>query len=127
MRDRLNVFGSAVCAVSGTAVANADVIENLSSVQTVGYESNVNIVARPSRDIAADETVKVEILECDTEAGVYVTANTYSAVGEVVMAGDPIKFAFPRTTGKYLKVKSTVTKGVATYVSCTVDVAVEIG
>lgn len=127
MRDRLNVFGDAVCATSGTAVAAADVLENFSNKQTVGYSMNVNVVAIPSREVAADETITVEILECATESGTYNSVYTYNTTGETILAGDRIQFAFPRVTKKYMKAKASVTKGAATYTSCTVNVAIEIG
>jgi hypothetical protein len=127
MLDRLNVFGTAVCALTATGVSAPDIIENFSDEQTVGYEKNVNLTARPSRLILADEKVTVELSECDTDDGTFVVVNTYNKIGKVVQPGEPIKFAFPRTTGKYLKAKATITKGVAAYVTCNVYIALEIG
>lgn len=127
MRDALLNFGIGKATTTATEASCPDTLQFFEGVQTVGMVKNVNLVARPSRDIAADEVVTVNLTTCDTENGTYVPVGTYTTTGEKLKKGFPIKMGFPRVTQQYLKASVKVTKGADAFVPCNLDVSIEQG
>lgn len=127
MRDKDLIFGKAICALTATPVIATDTLMLMSELDTTGMNGDITVTAIPSRDILADEVLNIKLTHCATENGTYTTVYTYNSHnGVIIKAGERVSFPLPRKLLQYVKATAMVTKGLAAYVSCTVEIFIEM-